>query len=165
MCGSHLMWVPYEYLMNPCGSRTWVSPKHIVGPAWNSTCGWSEPSTHDPTALVLLMTWLNVGAKIPPPPTLGLVKIKIVTTFLWYYKLWQVSKLNPKTVTWVTDSPRLEKRWTKFTITRVITFATICCQRYGSSIVYKHPFGTYAHKYTSCTNQILDILGTKKSTV
>jgi hypothetical protein len=65
MCGSHLMWVPYEYLMNPCGSRTWVPPKHIVGPAWNSTCGWTEPSTHDTTTLVLLMTWLNVGAKIP----------------------------------------------------------------------------------------------------
>jgi hypothetical protein len=34
MCVSHLMWVSREYLMNPCGSRTWVPPKHIVGPAW-----------------------------------------------------------------------------------------------------------------------------------
>jgi hypothetical protein len=26
MCGSYLMWVPHEYLINPCGSRMWVSP-------------------------------------------------------------------------------------------------------------------------------------------
>jgi hypothetical protein len=32
-----------------------------------------EPSTRDPTALVLLKTWLNVGAKIAP--LLGLVNI------------------------------------------------------------------------------------------
>jgi hypothetical protein len=31
----------------------------------------SEPSTRDPTALVLLMTWLSVGVKIPS--TLGLL--------------------------------------------------------------------------------------------
>jgi hypothetical protein len=77
MCGSHQMWVPYEYLMNPCGSRTWVPPKHIVDL-------WMIRAIHarsDGSRFVDDVA--QCGGK--NPPTLGLVKIKCKFTTL--YKL------------------------------------------------------------------------------
>jgi hypothetical protein len=59
------VWVPYEYLMNPHGSRTWAPPKRTVGPA--CTVPMDDPSIHErSTFMDFLLIWHNGVAKITP---------------------------------------------------------------------------------------------------
>jgi large subunit ribosomal protein L6 len=56
------MWVPHEYLMITRGSRTWVPPKHIVGPA-------VDDSSHPRAIRRLTFCWWRGsmwGQKLPP---------------------------------------------------------------------------------------------------